>query len=180
LGHWYFHRGQTLFCKAADIHNREVSHAKEKVANGFASDLLLPPYLLAPVALDFKNIDLAAVRDIANVFDASISATAIKLVRSGLITGMIVCHEMTGRRWHMPSTDVPPTWFPKADLDEGSPAFEMLFSSRQDQPTAKRVGAHVWFERRDAARFQVTEQSFKVSSGQVLTLLTFLDQKMLE
>lgn len=180
LGHWHFHRGQTLYCKAADIRDHEVAQAKEKVANGFASDLLLPPYLLSPVVQDFKTIDVAAIREIARVFDASMSATAIKLVRLGLVTGMIVCHGTAGKRWHIPSPMVPPTWYPKAELDQSSPAFDMLFSVRQDQPTAKRAGAQLWFERRDAELFQITEQSFKVAEAEVLTLLMFVDQRMLD
>ena len=179
LGHWHFHRGQTLYCKATDIRDREVTQAKEKVANGFASDLLLPPYLLSPVVRDYKTINVAAIREIARLFDASMSATAIKLVKSGLVTGMVVCHGTAGKRWHMPSPQVPPTWYPKAELDQSSPAFDMLFSARQDQPTAKRVGAHLWFERRDAELYQITEQSFKVAEAEVLTLLTFGDQRML-
>ena len=180
LGHWHFHRGQTLYCKAADIRDREVSQAKEKVANGFASDLLLPPYLLSPIVRDFRTIDIAAIREIARIFDASMSATAIKLIKSGLVVGMIVCHGMAGKQWHMPSPQVPSTWYPKIELDESSPAFDMLFSSRPDQSTIKRVGAHLWFERRDASRFQISEQSFKVAEQQVLTLLIFSDQKMLD
>jgi IrrE N-terminal-like domain len=180
LGHWHFHRGQTLYCKAADIRDRDVSQAKEKVANGFASDLLLPPYLLSPVVRDLKVIDVTAIRKLAKIFDASMSATAIKLIKSGFVVGMIVCHGPAGKQWHMPSPQVPSTWFPKVELDESSPAFDMLFSSCQDQPTAKRVGAHLWFERSDAARFQITEQSFKVAERQVLTLLTFGDREMLD
>jgi hypothetical protein len=180
LGHWHFHRGQTLYCKAVDIRDHDVTQAKEKVANGFASDLLLPPYLLSPVVQDFKTIDVAAIREIARIFDASMSATAIKLVKSDLVTGMIVCHGTAGKRWHMPSPRVSPTWYPNAELDQSSPAFDMLFSVRQDQPTAKRVGAHLWFERRDADLFQITEQSFKVAEAVVFTLLTFGDQRMLD
>lgn len=180
LGHWHFHRGQTLYCKAADIRDHEVTQAKEKVANGFASDLLLPPYLLSPVVQNFKTIDVAAIREIARTFDASMSATAIKVVKSGLVTGMIVCHGTAGKRWHMPSPRVSPTWYPKAELDQSSPAFDMLFSVRQGQPTVKRVGAHLWFERRDADLFHITEQSFKVGEAEVFTLLTFGDQRMLD
>lgn len=180
LGHWQLHRGQTLYCKAADIRDHEITQAKEKVANGFASDLLLPPYLLAPIVQDFKTMDVAAVRETARIFDASMSATAIKLVRSGFVVGIVVCHGPAGKRWHMPSPQVLPTWYPKAELDHSSPAFHMLFSMDRNQSTAKRVGAHIWFERRDADRFQITEQSFKVAEAEVITLLTFGDPRMLD
>lgn len=180
LGHWHYHRGQTLYCKAIDIRDREVSQAKEKVANGFASNLILPPYILSNVVRDFRTIDVKAIREIAEIFDASMSATAIKLVRSGALAGMVICHGKAGKRWHMPSPQVSPTWHPKTELDQSSPAFDMIFSTRQDQPSAKRVGAHQWFDRRDAERFQVTEQSFKVAKAEALTVLTFTDPKMLE
>lgn len=180
LGHWHYHRGQTLYCKAVDIRDREVSQAKEKVANGFASDLILPPYMLSEVVRDFRVVDVKTIRAIAEIFGASMSATAIKLVKCGAVAGMVVCHGRNGKKWHMPSPSLSPTWYPKADLDQDSPAFDMIFSARQEQPSAKRVGAHQWFDRRDADRFQVTEQSFKVAETEVLTLLTFTDQRMLE
>ena len=56
----------------------------------------------------------------------------------------------------------------------------MLFQDRPNQPTAKRVGAHAWFDRRGAERFEVWEQSFRTVEGEVLTVLTFKGQKMFE
>ena len=42
------------------------------------------------------------------------------------------------------------------------------------------VGAEAWFDRSDASRFEVYEQSFKISDQEILTLLVFTDEEMLQ
>lgn len=50
LGHWVFHRGKTRICRPEDIQERSNGAAIEQEANRFAADLLLPRYLLQPMA----------------------------------------------------------------------------------------------------------------------------------
>lgn len=180
LGHWHHHRGQTLYCTATDIREREVVAAKEKVANSFASDLLLPPYIFLPIASDYRSLNVLAIQEIASVFDASWSATAMKVVRLGLAPMVIVCHGPSGKKWHMPAPGIPSCWQPRTDLDRSSPAFDMLYSGLREQRAPKRVGAHVWFGRRDAERFEVSEESLKVAADEVWTLITLWDRRMLD
>jgi hypothetical protein len=182
LGHWHHHRGQVLYCKSSDIGEgaKDVAQAKEAVANRFASDLLLPPYLLRPIVSDLKSVEAKTVKQVADMFKASLTATAIKLVQMVVTPSMLVCHSRLGKKWHFPGPNVPRTWSPKPEIDHGSPGFGMLFQERLNQPTEKRVGAHTWFDRRDAERFDVWEQSFKTVEGEVLTILTFKNQRMFE
>ena len=42
------------------------------------------------------------------------------------------------------------------------------------------MGADAWFSCRDAQRYQVYEETSKVSDGEVLTILTFKDEEMLD
>lgn len=42
------------------------------------------------------------------------------------------------------------------------------------------VGAEAWFDRREANRFEIQEQSYKVSDREILTLLVFTQAEMLE
>ena len=180
LGHWHHHRGQFLCCKSSDIGEgaKDVAQAKEAVANRFASDLLLPPYLLRSIVSGMRSIETKTVEQAANTFQASLTATAIKLVQMVSTPSMLVCHTRLGKKWHFPGPSVPRKWSPKPEIDQASQGFSLLFQDRPNQPTAKRVGAHTWFDRREAERFDVWEQSFKTVEGEVLTVLTFKDQKM--
>ena len=157
-----------------------MAQAKEAVANRFASDLLLPPYMLKPIVSGLNSIEAKTVEKVANTFRASLTATAIKLVQLVSTPSMVVCHTRLSKKWHFPGPSVPRTWSPKPEIDQASHGFSMLFQDRPNQPTAKRVGAHAWFDRRDAERFEVWEQSFRTVEGEVLTVLTFRDQSMFE
>jgi hypothetical protein len=42
------------------------------------------------------------------------------------------------------------------------------------------IGAEAWFDRGEAGRYELCEQSFKVSDQEVLTLLVFTSEEMLE
>src|SRR6516164_3845446 len=76
LGHWHFHRGQILICGKDDIANfANESLNPERQADAFASDLILPNYLLDPRLRKIKRPALAAVREIADEFYASLTAT---------------------------------------------------------------------------------------------------------
>ena len=182
LGHWHHHRGQFLCCKSSDIGEgaRDVAQAKEAVANRFASDLLLPPYLLRPMVTDMKSIEVKGVEQVAAMFRASLTATAIKLVQMVAVPTMLVCHTRLGKKWHFPGPSIPRTWSPRTEIDQASLGFAMLFQGRPNQPTAKRVSAYAWFDRRDAERFEIWEQSFRTVEGEVLTILTFKDVKMFD
>jgi hypothetical protein len=44
----------------------------------------------------------------------------------------------------------------------------------------RRIGADAWFDRRDAERFEVHEQTMRTSPEETLTLVAISDPKMLE
>ena len=76
LGHWHHHRGRLLFCGPADIGNYAGGPLDpERQADGFASDLILPGYLVRPKLAKIKRPTLAAARDVAEEFKASLTAT---------------------------------------------------------------------------------------------------------
>ena len=84
IGHWHHHRGQILFCGSADIGNPAHGPlAPESQADQFASDLLLPDFMFRPRAMKMKRIVLSAVREIAEEFNVSLTATLLKLVDFG-------------------------------------------------------------------------------------------------
>jgi hypothetical protein len=172
IGHWHHHRGRILFCGAADIGN--PAHGPldpESQADQFASDLLLPDFMFRPRIMKMKRLVLSAVREIAEEFSVSLTATLLKLVESDRFPLVVVCHSKQGRRWFRRAPMVPGWWFPKDDLDAQSIAFEMLFGGAAEISYARKIGADAWFEFRGADRYEIQEQSFLLPNEEVLTLL---------
>jgi hypothetical protein len=172
IGHWHHHRGRILFCGAADIGN--PAHAPldpENRADQFASDLLLPDFMFRPRIVKIKPLMLSTIREIAEEFNVSLTATLLKLAGSDRFPIVIVCHNKQRRRWFRRAPMVPGWWFPNENLDAESIAFEMLFGGAAEVSYARKVGAEAWFEFRGVERHEIQEQAFLLPNDEVLTLL---------
>jgi Zn-dependent peptidase ImmA (M78 family) len=184
IGHWTYHKGQLLVCRASDIGSfggfRKGAVSPEFVADQFASELILPSYILTPILKQFKALNLKTVGEISTAFKASKTATAIRLVQSNQFHAMLVCHGRNGRRWFLRPPCVPDRWFPQDDLDRDSYAFDTLFGSKQEQVHPRKIGAEAWFDRSEANRYEMFEHTFPLPNDEVLTLLTFTDEEMME
>lgn len=67
LGHWAHHRGQCAVCRATDIGNyRNDQATKERAADAYAADLLMPCYLFQPVMRWHKRLDINSLRAVGN------------------------------------------------------------------------------------------------------------------
>jgi Zn-dependent peptidase ImmA (M78 family) len=179
IGHWHHHRGKILFCSAADIGN--LAHGPldpESQADQFASDLLLPDFMFRPRIMKMKRLVLSVVREVAEEFSVSLTATLLKLVESDRFPLLVVCHNKQGRRWFRRAPMVPGWWFPKDDLDVQSIAFEMLFGGAAEISYARKIGADAWFEFRGVDRYEIQEQSFLLPSEEVLTLLILPEESL--
>lgn len=180
LGHWHYHRGRVLTCRLEG--ERDPSHGPthpERVADDFAADLLLPRYLFRPAAIASGKATVEVAEHLSDTFDTSLTATLIRLVEFGPDPALVVCHTEAGRKWFTRGPDVPERWFPRQDLDPDSYAMEVLFGDPQ-RSRRVRIGADAWFERREAERFEIVEQTVQVSDSEVLSLLIFSDDEMLE
>jgi Zn-dependent peptidase ImmA (M78 family) len=172
IGHWHHHRGRILFCGAADIGNPAHSPLDpENQADQFASDLLLPEFMFRPRIMKMKRLVLSTVREIAEEFNVSLTATLLKLADSDRFPIVIVCHNKQRRRWFRRAPMVPGWWFPNDSLDAESIAFEMLFGGAAEISYARKIGAEAWFEFRGVDRYEIQEQSFLLPNDEVLTLL---------
>ena len=173
IGHWHHHRGRVLICGAADIGNpAHRALDPETQADQFASDLILPNYIIRPRIAQMKKLSLSGAREIADEFNASVTATLLKLADADYFPIVVVCHDRRRRRWFRRAPMVPGWWFPKDDLDAESFAFEMLFGGGAESSYPRKIGADAWFEFRNLQRYEVQEQSFLLPNEEVLTLLT--------
>jgi len=180
LGHWHHDRGHLLFCGADDIGRAAPgSLSRERLADRFAGNLLMPEYLLRPVAARHRRLDFAAVRAIGDAFATSATATAIRLVDARYFLGCLICHGPQGRKWFARSPDVPERWFPRSDLAADSFAFNVLHAGAEEDSYPRKIGADAWFDRWEADRYEVHEQTIRTAADEVLTLVRIDDDAML-
>jgi Zn-dependent peptidase ImmA (M78 family) len=178
LGHWHHHRGKVLFCSGREIDCLGASDGPEKQADEFASDLLLPNYLFRPAARKIKRLSLRAARELAEQFEASLTATLSKLVDADVFPIMLICHGHRRRRWFRRSRSVAGFWFPRDDLDCESPAFDLLFKGGKEDTYPRKIGADAWFEFRGVDQHEVQEQSFPLPNNEILTLLVLPERAL--
>jgi hypothetical protein len=179
LGHWHFHRGKSSVCRASDIGSPGHGSAIEHQADRYAADLLMPSYLFRPMASEFTRPSFKAIDALADAFSTSRLATALRFIDLGPWPCLLVCHGPGGRRWFRRGDYVPDRWFPQSDLDPESSAMDVLYS-KVDRAGPTLMAADAWFDRRDAERFDLMEETIKGFGDEVLTLLTLTDAKMLD
>jgi hypothetical protein len=179
LGHWHYHRGRSFICRAEDIGSeRQNTPPEEREADHYAADLLLPWFLLRPLVRQSKSPSFELTKQLGELFKTSLTATAIRLVDANTFPILLICHTKEGRKWFKRAKDVPERWFPKKELDSDSYAFDVLFGSRGDHKPVK-MGADAWFDRYDAERYELLEQTVRISDAEVLTMLLLQEDEML-
>ena len=179
LGHWHHHRGRSLMCLSDEISNPPKGYSNpERVANGYAADLLMPRFLLRPMAKEIGKVSFQAVEALRGEFKTSITATAIRLVEHGPEPAMLICHTRSGRKWFRRSPDVPAKWFPQDNLDADSSAMDVLYG-KAECGNRSLIGADAWFDRWDAERYELYEETRRIAAGEILTLLVFEYAEML-
>lgn len=179
LGHWHNHRGQCLVCRADD-YQPDHALAPERVANAYAADLLMPNYIFRPLASKHEKLNFKMVGALADIFSTSKTATALRLVTGDYHPAILVCHGPNGRKWFKPAPSVPSKWFPQDNLDADSFAFGILFGHKPDDANPRKIGADAWFDRRDAERYEVYEQTIRTGPNEIVTLVLINQPAVLE
>jgi len=179
LGHWMKDRGQNAFgCLDSQIDSEWTANNPEVRANRFASDLLLPVGMFAPLAKG-RPMTLETVGDLAAVFRMSQTATAIRLVNHGSYPAMLIYYEQGRRKWFLrPSNDIPTSLWPHEQLDPHSVAASLLASTFANNK-AGDVRTDRWFERDNAEKYFIRESCFRTSADSVLVLLWWEDEQQL-
>jgi len=178
LGHWIYHRGKSLVCRVEE-YRPQGSLAAERVADFYAADLLMPRFLFHPLARQHPTLNFKTVSSLAHAFRTSQTAAAIRLVETDHSPAMLVCHSQQGRKWFVRAPSVPERWFPRDRLDAESFAFGILFGAGRNDTMPRLVGAEAWFERWEAERFEIHEQTIRTAPDEVLTILLLSAEDML-
>jgi len=170
LGHWHHHRGETLFCRADDIGGNRGATQAERVANGFAADLVMPGYLFDPRA-DPKSPSFATVDWLADEFNVSRTAAAIRYVQRSKRPLVLAKYEQRGRGPFICSPAVPPQWWTKKEVHPDTKAFAILYGRQGSEKAMSKVKASAWFEGREAELHDVTCQVVSSYGGAILVLI---------
>jgi len=178
LGHWHHHRGKCLACRLDEYKPRDAL-SPERSADSYAADLLMPHYIFRPLSRQLGKMTFKLATALADIFSTSRTASAIRLVESDCSPAILICHGPSGRKWFTRAPSVPHKWFPQINLDADSYAFGIQFGRTPDDSIPRKIGADAWFDRWDAERFEVHEQTIRTSSTETLTLVLLSDSKML-
>lgn len=175
LAHWICDANRASFkCANSDIgpQNAEAKTV-EANANSYASQLLLPDYLVAPwLGARAVNLDLAQA--LATDFRASLTASAIKLARRSKAPAVLACHDQTRLRWFQRNIAFPQDLFVRGQLHQDTAAFDLVFGAASGMSRPRLEPADRWLNGRDAYRQSVSSQSVKLPDGTVLTLISLI------
>lgn len=179
LGHWMWDRGKMAFSCSAELQDGRWSGTdKEARANRFASELLMPSAMFKERASK-RDATLETVSDLANQFQSSLTATAIRFVEHGSFPCMAVLHSPSGREWFFGSKEVDGKLWPHKQLDEYSFAHDLLRGKIKGPRTTGLVDADTWINHPRASHYELFESSVLISSDRALTLLWWKNEKMI-
>lgn len=176
IGHWVEKHGRGGFiCAKEDISpQNDRDRSAEADANVFASQLILPSYLFDPMVARLP-ITLDTADKIGREFEASLTATAIKLVKSTDKPSAILCHSRYKRDWFFTSRCASQELWIPAELHHDTQAFELLYSpDAKGKTTVRQEPANRWFSGANTRNKNVRSQSVKISQGIVLSIVELL------
>ena len=176
LGHELAHlindaRKGLIRCASEDIgpQNAEAMSV-EAHANSFASQLVLPDFLVKPWMTE-RKLTLNAAAQMAQDFRASVTASAIKLVKRSDCAVCVACHDMKRLRWFQKSLSWPFQLYVRRELHQDTSAFELAFGSKGGMANPRREQANRWITGPDMYRKMVDTQSMKLPDGSVLSMI---------
>ncbi|WP_211099119.1 ImmA/IrrE family metallo-endopeptidase [Acuticoccus yangtzensis] len=182
IGHWEWDRGKILRCKKEDINGsqgRLRGISRERMANKFAAELLMPEGMLKKALRDFRKFDMYVVRQLSAEFDVSRTAMAYRLVELDHEPCMLVAHGRNGCRWFVRSKSLSERWYPADTLDPQSNAYDILYNEAEDDRFMSTMEADIWFDVPWARDLEIGEQSFRTAPDEVMTLIVAKSEGML-
>jgi Zn-dependent peptidase ImmA (M78 family) len=173
LAHWLCDRKTGSFLCAKEVIGPQNAEAKsvEAHANGYASQLVLPDYLVIPWA-EGKRANLDVAKSLANDFNASLTAAAIKLAKRTTLPACIVCHSQSRLMWHQRNAAFSSDFYLLPELHSDTEAFKLAFSGGNGLQRPRKEAADRWISGGGSYRLTVESQSIKLPDATVLTMLT--------
>lgn len=176
LGHWMRDRHAVGFsCTERSFQVEWSADNSERRANRFSADLLLPGRFFRPAAKDLP-VTFQTVRTLKARFITSLTATAIRLVELGSFPSMVVCSSTShDRRWYVRGRDVRV----RPALRFGRDTFAHTIAHGGDATGPGEVCADGWVDHPDAGRFSIVEDSVRIGTDLILSLVWWKNEAQL-
>jgi Zn-dependent peptidase ImmA (M78 family) len=168
LGHILIHYG-SHYCKKENFNMWRSASDKESEANAFAAELLLPQRAMINI-LSKKDISISMIKNVAEHYQTSMSATAIRLVKIYNDSAIAVWHKDRKIIWKVKS---PECYFELSECSV-SPS-SMIRKVNSDSVFAKGyVDPFIWIEdKRDNLKCYEETLYFR-NLNAYLTILKFI------
>jgi len=176
LGHFYLHRKLGSFFSDTDrtLSQWQTKSIHETEANDFASELLMPSHLFID-QVKGRKLDLPLIRQTAEYFGTSMTATFLKYRYIGDYPIMIIFSEKNLIKWKQSSLDFPFQWLP---INSEVPVYTVagdFFNGNGIEEEPVKVDAIEWFpedrEIESKKHWKLWEQCFQVSPNGLITCL---------
>ncbi len=174
LGHWELHRDQSqvgMLCHAADL--RDYTNSPTEIeANVFAAEFLMPTRHFQ-AACRGRQPDLAIIKDLAEQYDTSLTATAMRYVDLGPQTCLVVFSEEGRVRSWRSRPGNGDLWINKAQaISQESMAWQCWMNGVTESDPVEVPGTAWFLNSRDAEDLSVTEHSMRLGGyNMVMSLL---------
>jgi len=173
-----YDRGQIDMSCGADKQERfHTGTDKESLANEFATELLLPSSMFTP-RLAKRPPTLAIIKELRDVFRASFTATARRVVDLGAHPAMVICSSLTKRVWFKASPELEGLLWPNNQTSKNTLAYELLKRSDYGEATDE-VDADAWIDHENAEDYVLVESSVKVTPELAVSVLWWKDQSQI-
>jgi len=139
----------------------------------------MPKPLFNPVVRQFKFPTIAQIQEVAETFQASQSATLIRLAKVDALPVIVACYSLEKRLWNCAAPHVPRRWLLKSKLDSDSFSHECL-TRGTPALVPRKQSADAWFENDDAEKYELLEQCVPGMPGKVLVTLYLSDGEMFD
>lgn len=167
LGHWHYHRHQTLLCHSDEIENPAGARERERIADGYAASLLIPESIYH-ATYPRRALTWKFVATVANDFRSSITAAAMRVVDLAATPALLIYLEAGRRRWFHRSV-AGRDYFPIDSPGAESAALGALFG-QSVEAGQRRVTAGAWFDGRHPAMLHVLEDVRRLGNGVAVLL----------
>lgn len=178
IGHWKKHRNQILTCAKQDIGSvYGKAKAKEREADGYAAQLIMPRFMFLPRMRDIRKPSFVMLDELADAFDVSRKATALRFIDLSLTEAMLICYGPKGRKWFRTSPSWPESWMPRKDHDPDTGVIELLFGREAVATRAHLHPANGFFGHYRASEYNVYAHSVisgsrsQLENKEVLTVI---------
>lgn len=183
LGHWFRHRGSVgNLCKKDDVlsnrfSNRKSIAGREKIANEYASALLMPKYLFTEHTRG-SRISFDVIRSIRDAFQVSYTAASIQYVNFCEYPVILACYVKSSRKWYHKSKQVPEYFYPVRSINRLSPGYQQCLFARPGQREFE-VDADLWIDAAGAENYEVTEVVWHATPDTIMVFIWWKDESQI-